>query len=306
MNIIEKSLLLTLIFTITGFSYAYADSMQGSGSMPMHENDMMNGSTMSGSENNGSMMNENNMSGGSMMGNNMSGWGNGSMKGGSMMMPSGSVDLSMASPILGSQNAPVTIVEFGDYQCPECDAWFKNQEPAIKANYIDTNKAKLYFVDFPWAGADSIAAAESSYCAGDQGKYWEYHDYLYQNQGGIQTGWASTSSLKSYATSLGLDTNQFNTCLDSGKYSDRVTHNREVGLSKGVQGTPTFFIIGPSGAMQEIVGAQPASVFSSVIDQMNTSTVPEFGPAAAIVLVLAICTLVIISAKAGLRIIPRY
>ncbi|MDE1764610.1 MAG: DsbA family protein, partial [Thaumarchaeota archaeon] len=131
-------------------------------------------------------------------------------------------------------------------------------------------------------------------------------DYLYQNQGGIQTGWASTSSLKSYATSLGLDTNQFNTCLDSGKYSDRVTHNREVGLSKGVQGTPTFFIIGSSGAIQEIVGAQPASVFSSVIDQMNTQTVPEFGPAAAIVLVLAISTLVIISAKAGLRIIPRY
>lgn len=304
MNTIEKSLLFTLVFIITGFSYAYADSMQGNGSMSMHDNDMMNGSTMSGS--NGTMMNENNMSGGSMMGNNMSGWGNGSMKGGSMMMPSGSVDLSMASPILGSQNAPVTIVEFGDYQCPECDAWFKNQEPAIKANYIDTNKAKLYFVDFPWAGADSIAAAESSYCAGDQGKYWEYHGYLYQNQGGIQTGWASMSNLKSYAASLGLDTNQFNTCLDSGKYSDRVTHNREVGLSKGVQGTPTFFIIGPSGAMQEIVGAQPASVFSSVIDQMNTQTVPEFGPAAAIVLVLAISTLVIISAKDGLRIVPRY
>ncbi|MDE2588352.1 MAG: DsbA family protein, partial [Patescibacteria group bacterium] len=130
--------------------------------------------------------------------------------------------------------------------------------------------------------------------------------YLYQNQGGIQTGWASTSNLKSYASSLGLDTNQFNACLDSGKYSDRVTHNREVGLSKGVQGTPTFFIIGPSGTMQEITGPQPASVFSSVIDQMSTQATPEFGPATALVLVIAISTIVIVSAKAGLRIAPRY
>jgi protein-disulfide isomerase len=298
MKIGVKSLLFALVFIVTGFSYAYADSMQGNNSMSAHDSSM-NTSQISGSGNNDSMMNENNMSNGSMMGNNMSGWGNGSMKG-------GIIDLSTASPALGSQNSPVTIVEFGDYQCPECDAWFKNQEPIIKTNYIDTNKAKLYFVDFPWAGADSIAAAESSYCAGDQGKYWEYHDYLYQHQGGIQTGWASTSNLKSYAASLGLDTNQFNTCLDSGKYSDRVSHNREIGLSKGVQGTPTFFIIGPAGTMQEIVGAQPASVFSSYIDKMSTQATPEFGLAAAIVLTIAISTLVIISAKTGPRIIPRY
>ncbi len=304
MKISVKSLLFASVFIITGFSYAYADSMQGNNSMSVHDN-AMSTSQISGLGNNGSMMNENNMSDGSMMSNNMSGWGNGSMKGG-IMMSGRIIDLSMASPALGSQNAPVTIVEFGDYQCPECDAWFKNQEPIIKTNYIDTNKAKLYFVDFPWAGADSIAAAESSYCAGDQGKYWEYHDYLYQHQGGIQTGWASTSNLKSYAASLGLDTNQFNTCLDSGKYSDRVSYNREVGLSKGVQGTPTFFIIGPAGTMQEIVGAQPASVFSPYIDKMSTQATPEFGPVAAIVLTIAISTLVIISAKTGPRIIPRY
>ncbi len=299
-----KSLLFASVFIVTGFSYAYADSMQGNSSMSVHNN-AMNTSQISGSGNNGSMMNENNMSNGSMMGNNMSGWENSSIKGG-IMMSGGIIDLSMASPVLGSQNAPVTIVEFGDYQCPNCDAWYKNQEPIIKTNYIDTNKAKLYFVDFPWAGTDSIAAAESSYCAGDQGKYWEYHDYLYQHQGGIQTGWASTSNLKSYAASLGLDTNQFNTCLDSGKYSDRVSHNREVGLSKGVQGTPTFFIIGPAGTTQEIVGAQPASVFSSVIDQMSIQATPEFGPVVAIVLTIAISALVIISAKTGPRIISRY
>ncbi|MDE1766643.1 MAG: thioredoxin domain-containing protein [Thaumarchaeota archaeon] len=301
MMTVEKLLLFAFIPIIAGFSYAYADSMQGSGSMPMHEN-MMGSSNMSS----GSMMNENNMSSNSMMGSNMSGWGNSSMKGGNIMMSSGNIDLSMASPVEGSSSAPVTIIEFGDYQCPECDAWFKNQEPAIKANYIDTNKAKLYFVDFPWAGADSIAAAESSYCAGDQGKYWQYHDYLYQNQGGIQSGWASTNNLKSYASSLGLDTNQFNACLDSGKYSDRVTHNKEVGLSKGVQGTPTFFIVGPSGTMQEITGPQPASVFSSSIDQMSTQATPEFGPAAVLVFVIAISTLVIITAKTSLRTIYRH
>lgn len=286
MKTIVKSLLFTSIFIIAGFSYAYAYTMQGSGSM----------------------MNEKNMSNGSMMGNNMSGWGNssmGSMKGGNMMS-SGMIDLSMASPVEGSSSASVTIVEFGDYQCPKCDAWFTNEEPTIKTNYIDTNKAKLYFVDFPFLGPDSAVAAQAAYCAGDQGKYWEYHDYLYTHQAGIQSGWASASNLKSYAATLGLDTTQFNSCLDSGKYADRVSHNKDIGTSRGVQGTPAFFIIGSTGTMNEIMGPQPAAVFSTAIDQMSTQATPEFGPLAAIVLAVAISTIVVISVKTGPRIIPKY
>lgn len=306
MKQIHRLLVLVSIFLIAGTSYAYAqygNNMQG--------NNMMNNSSMpSGvSSNNPTMMKENNMSSGTMMkSGNMSwgGWsGNNTVMNEGTMMSSGNIDLSMASPAEGSPAAPVTIVEFGDYQCPECDAWFKNQEPAIKTNYIDTNKVKLYFVDFPWAGSDSIAAAEASYCAGDQGKYWAYHDYLYQNQEGIQTGWASTSNLKSYASTLGLDTNQFNSCLDSGKYSERVDHNKQVGISKGVAGTPAFFIIGSTGTMQEIMGPQPASVFSSVIDQINTQPTPEFGSIASLILVISIVSIIAISAKTRLRFIPR-
>ncbi|MGI0073423.1 MAG: DsbA family protein [Nitrosotalea sp.] len=302
MKPIHQLFVLSSIFMIVGTSYAYAqygDNMQG--------NSMMN-NTMSGggSSNSPAMMNEKNMSSGTMMnGGNMSGGGWGSngtmMKGGGMMMSSGSIDLSMASPVEGSSSAPVTIVEFGDYQCPKCDAWFKNEEPTIKTNYIDTNKAKLYFVDFPFLGPDSTVAAQAVYCAGDQGKYWEYHDYLYTNQQGVQSGWASASNLKTYAGTLGLDTTQFNSCLDSGKYADRVSHNKQVGTSEGVQGTPAFFIMGQTGTMQEIIGPQPAAAFSTVIDQISTQATPEFGSIAALVLAIAIISIIAVSAKTGLR-----
>ncbi len=253
------------------------------------DNSMMGGGSMMSNK---SMSNEkmtSNMSGG--------GWGNNStmMKGENMMMSNGKIDMSMASPVRGSADAKVTIVEFGDYQCPKCDQWFKNEEPTIKANYIDTNKANLYFMDFPFLGADSPIAAQAAYCANDQGKYWQYHDYLYQNQGGIQSGWASASNLKSAAATMGLDASQFNSCLDSGKYADRVSHNKAVGTSLGVQGTPAFFLIGPNGTTQEIVGPQPASTFSSVIDKISTSAVPEFGPLAAIVLVVAVVSTIAVS-----------
>ncbi|MDE1843213.1 MAG: thioredoxin domain-containing protein [Thaumarchaeota archaeon] len=248
---------------------------------------------------NDSMMNDK-MSNNSMMHDNMSGWGNGAMMNESSMMSDRSIDLSMASPILGASSAPVTIVEFGDYQCPKCDAWFKSEEPTIKTNYIDTDKAKLYFVDFPFLGADSPIAAQATYCAGDQGKYWEYHDYLYSNQKDIQGGWANAASLKSYAGILGLDASKFNSCLDSGKYVDRVSHNKDVGTSKGVQGTPMFFIIGSTGPMQEIVGPQPASVFSNAIDQVSTQPVPEFGPIAILILVVSTISIIVASAKTRL------
>ena len=298
MEKIHSSLFFISVLAFASTTYVYADNMQNASSMSTHDSGMANSSHMSGSMDNDSMMSDKNMSGG--------GWSsNGTMTMGEHMMSSGTIDLSMASPVEGSPTAPVTMVEFGDYQCPECDAWFKNQEPAIKTNYIDTNKVKLYFVDFPWAGSDSIAAAEASYCAGDQGKYWVYHDYLYQNQAGIQTGWASTSNLKAYASTLGLDTTQFNSCLDSGKYSERVDHNKQVGTSKGVAGTPSFFIVGPSGTMQEITGAQPASVFSTVIDQISTQTTPEFGAVAVLVLVIAVASIIVVSSKNRLGFIQR-
>ncbi len=105
----------------------------------------------------------------------------------------GGIDLSMAAPVEGKDDAPITIIEFGDYQCPNCKQWFQEQKSSITSGYILTRIAKFYFVDFAWAGDDSSTAAEASYCADDQGKYREYHFTLYNNQGGIQDGWANSN-----------------------------------------------------------------------------------------------------------------
>jgi protein-disulfide isomerase len=179
----------------------------------------------------------------------------------------GGVDLSMASPIQGSPDAKITIIEFGDYQCPKCFSWFTKEKPTIESQYITPGKANLVFVDLSFLGSDSDSAAIASYCADEQGKYWDYHSKLYSSQGGIQSGWASNANLKKFASEVGLDSAKFDSCLDSVKYSDRVQHNLSVASSAGAQGTPTFLIVGPNGATEKISGPQPASVFSGVIDK---------------------------------------
>lgn len=181
----------------------------------------------------------------------------------------GGIDLSMASPVEGQENAPITIIEFGDYQCPNCKQWFQQEKPSITSNHILSNTTKLYFVDAPWAGDDSSTAAEASYCADDQGKYMEYHSTLYNNQEGIQDGWANSDSLKQFAIELGLDSEMFDECLDSGKYSDRVSYNKEVATSNGVGGTPHFFIVGPDGIVKQITGPQPSVIFDVEIFKLG-------------------------------------
>ena len=181
----------------------------------------------------------------------------------------GGVDLSMAAPVEGDEDAPITIIEFGDYQCPKCKDWFQNEKSKITSNYITKGIAKLYFLDSAWLGDDSIAAAQATYCADDQGKFIEYHSTLYNNQAGIQDGWANMDALKQFATDLELDAEMFNECLDSGIYADRVSHNTEVGASLGVVGTPYFFIIGPEGDIKKIAGPQPSIVFDAAINSLS-------------------------------------
>ena len=180
----------------------------------------------------------------------------------------GTVDITMSSPIEGSDDATVTIIEFGDYQCPKCDQWFQNEKPTIATDYIDNGKAKLYFVDFPFLGEDSTTAANASYCANDQEKFWEYHSMLYNNQGGINEGWANIDALKQFAADVGLDTAEFNACVDSNKHADRVSYNKQVGTSHGVEGTPVFIIVGPDGSMERIDGPQSSDIFADVIHGM--------------------------------------
>ncbi|MFZ9005669.1 MAG: DsbA family protein, partial [Nitrosopumilaceae archaeon] len=138
----------------------------------------------------------------------------------------GTVSTAMGSPILGDPDAPITIIEFGDYQCHACYNWFHNHKPAIYDNYIATGKANLVFVDLAFLGRDSSPASQATYCAEDQGRYWDYHDLLYNSQESkIDGGWANSERLKAFAFSLGLDMELFESCLDSGKYSDRVKYN---------------------------------------------------------------------------------
>lgn len=180
----------------------------------------------------------------------------------------GTISTAMGSPILGDPSAPITIVEFGDYQCHQCYNWFHNTKPAIVENYIETGKANLVFVDLAFLGRDSPKAAQASYCAEDQEMYWEYHDLLYVSQESkIDSGWANTERLKAFAFSLGLDVELFDSCLDSGKYSKRVQYNTQQARDHGVQGTPGFFIVGPDG-QEQLGGAQPFSVFKQVLDKM--------------------------------------
>ena len=180
----------------------------------------------------------------------------------------GTISTAMGSPILGDPSAPITIVEFGDYQCHQCFNWFHDTKPAIFRDYIETGKANLVFVDLAFLGRDSPKAAQASYCAEDQQMYWEYHDLLYNSQESkIDGGWANTERLKAFAFNLGLDMELFESCLDSGKYSKRVQYNIQQARDHGVKGTPGFFIVGPDG-QKSIGGAQPYAVFKQILDTM--------------------------------------
>ena len=181
----------------------------------------------------------------------------------------GSISTALGSPILGDPLAPITIVEFGDYQCHQCYNWFHNTKPMIMRDYIETGKANLVFVDFAFLGKDSPKAAQATYCADDQNMYWEYHNSLYTLQESkIDNGWASSERLKAFAFNLNLDMELFNECLDSEKYSKRVQYNSQQARDNGVRGTPGFFIVGPDYNQQQIGGAQPFSVFQRILDSM--------------------------------------
>ena len=179
------------------------------------------------------------------------------------------VNLENGSHPLGSESASVTIVEFGDYQCEACYAWFHNTRDTLIDNYIETGKAKLVFVDLPFLGRDSPKAAQASYCAEDQGQYWEYHTMLYTFQDGHpDSGWADRDRLNSFAFSLDMNMDEFDDCMDSSKYQKRVKANYDEAVKNDVQSTPTFIIISEDGKKKQFSGAQPYSVFSATIESM--------------------------------------
>lgn len=174
------------------------------------------------------------------------------------------------SPILGDPNAKVTIVEFGDYQCTYCHLFHENTKDALLQQYVDTGKANFVFRDFPLNGPDSVLAAEAAYCAGDQDKYWQYHDELYKNWAGEKTGWVNQKSLDKFATTVGLELDKFDKCMQDNKYEQKVLDNQKFGENIGVDGTPSFIIFSGKD-ITKVVGAQPISVFQQVIDKFSNS-----------------------------------
>lgn len=160
-------------------------------------------------------------------------------------------------PAWGPPDAPVTIVEFGDYQCPYCKQFYDETLPQISETY--ESQIRFVFRDFPLAiHPDAQKAAEASECADDQERFWDYHDLLWANQSALDV-----DSLKAYAAQLGLDTATFDECLDSGANAEEVQNDYDDGVSYGVTGTPAFFI---NGIM--VAGAQPFSVFQTIIDSL--------------------------------------
>ena len=160
-----------------------------------------------------------------------------------------------AARVTGNPNAPVTIVEFGDYQCPFC----KKTEATLKAVLAKYNgRVKLAFLDFPLTEihASAFSAAEAARCAGEQGKYWEYHDSLFSDQSKLDQ-----PSLVERAEKLHLSAAAFRSCLSSGKFKTDIEANREQGDKAGVSGTPAYFINGVF-----LNGAQPQSEFEKIID----------------------------------------
>ncbi|MBI5225307.1 DsbA family protein [Candidatus Micrarchaeota archaeon] len=157
----------------------------------------------------------------------------------------------------GKESAPITIIEYSDFQCPFCSRFYAETLPSILKDWVDTGKAKLYYKHFPLSQIHPNAekAAEASECAKDQGKFWEMHDKMFQNGNAL-----SVDDLKRYAADLKLDTAKFNTCLDGGSKASIVAEQLQEGIGAGVTGTPSFFING-----QNIVGAQPYSVFQQVL-----------------------------------------
>jgi protein-disulfide isomerase len=157
-------------------------------------------------------------------------------------------------PFVGPEDAPITIVEFGDFRCGYCRRHFEETFEPLLAAY--EGEVRYVFRDYPILSQESLVAALAAECAHDQGAFWEFHDRVYSNQNVL-----TREQFISYATELGLDTATFTTCLDEQQHLDEVVQDYQDGQTLGVGGTPTFFING-----KPLIGAQPYSQFQLRFD----------------------------------------
>ncbi len=177
-----------------------------------------------------------------------------------------SVFTDNGSPYLGDPSAPITVVEFGDYQCFFCNKYFHDTEPDIVLNYVETGKVKIIFKDYTIIGPDSVTAAHAAHCANDQEKFWKYHDTLYNNWTGENNGWASSENLLRFAQDVGLDVDEFTECMKNETHKSIIAASVEDAKTLELGGTPGFFVIGIDNKITKIPGAQPYSVFKKTVD----------------------------------------
>ena len=171
------------------------------------------------------------------------------------------------SPVLGNPDAPITLVEFGDYQCHYCNVFFENTEEEIIKKYVETGKVKMIFKDYNIIGPDSVKASQGAHCAKEQNLFWEYHNILYSNWTGENNGWASGTNLANYAQDIGLEMNQWTDCMTQQKYSKTILTSNEDAKKLQLTGTPAFFVINSDGQVSELFGAQPFEAFERVFDE---------------------------------------
>jgi len=174
-------------------------------------------------------------------------------------------------PMKGNPDAFITIVEFSDFQCPFCARFHQNTLPQLEQNYISTGKVNFVYRDFPIQSIhpNAVPAALASECADDQGKFWEMHDMIFKNQRnwqGLQIA-ESASLFKEYGIEIGLNTDEFDSCMTSNKHLEEIQKDLKEGQEYGVTGTPGFFVGNEDIGFTKINGAQPFSAFQRVIDE---------------------------------------
>lgn len=172
-------------------------------------------------------------------------------------------------PFIGESDAPITLIEFTDYQCPFCARHFTQTYPQIKKNYVDTGKVKYVTRDYPLGfHPHAQKTAEAAECAHKQGKFAEMHDKLFSTQSTWTNSSDIASVMKQYAKDIGLNSSQFDSCLDSGEMASEVSADQSDGAASGIDGTPGFWILGPDGQSQKISGAFPYATFQAAFDKM--------------------------------------
>jgi len=173
------------------------------------------------------------------------------------------------TPLKGNPLSPITLIEFGDFQCPNCARFAKETSPQIEASYVESGKVSIAFKHFTVVGPDSKTAAMASQCANDQGMFWEFHDELYNNQGHENSGWASRNNLKQVALNMGLDKQSFDSCLDSNKYKSLVEDDLKIAKQIKLTGTPSFLILKNDGSKPQVLtGAHPFATFQKIFDEI--------------------------------------